>query len=1397
MTTFELIFGNYEEAKQLWTDLANALYDMFAESGNARNEMLQEWHDLGGRDSLINSFWNVFNALTDAIDTVKGAFREVFPAVTAEQLVSFTKKVENLTEKFKMNSAMSATLNDIFVNLFQTVRNLGGVFKNALDTVIELIKPIGDAFVSIFTPTNYGITFFISSISQLSNTLSTSTNHLKILTANFKLNEKTTANLQSTFKGLFAVMDIIGQAISAIVGCLKPLLGLLPSVGNRVLGVTDSVLGVTGSFGEWIAKMDETIRKNDTFKKAIEKVVIFIQGIPEKINAVFQGITGISLGDAFDSLKEKAAELLDKLKEVFNGFGTIDMGNFDSFVENVRNKFNPFASFLDGIKKFVTGVWSVLKKAAPALANIASAIGNAMGEIGDALTKAFADADFSDTTDIINGGVLVSLVLGINKFIGSLNSTSKEANGVFSNLNQVLGNASGVLNNVSGVLNSVKDSLKAWQEELKAKTLLKIAGAIAILTASVTVLSMIDTSRLITALQAMTTEFVALFASMSVFSDMTSGKNFRNMEKMAVVMISISAAVLILSLAMKKLSGLDWNGIAKGIVGVGSLSAILVASAKSLSKSSGKLITGSAGLIVFALAITILAKSVQKLGSLDTAALAKGLVGVGALCAELALTLKTTDFDNIGIRKGIGLIALSTAINVLASAVSKFAKLDADAMIRGLTGVGVVIVELAAFTETIGNAQNVTSTAIGMTILGAAMLIFAKAVESFGSLTNDQLASGLTAMGIALAEIAVALNVMPEDTMTIGVGLVLVGAALKIIASALIDISSLSVEDLAKSLTTMVIALAAVAIATNAMNDAVAGAGALLITSAALVIFANALTILGKMSLADVGTTLLALAGAFTVIGLAGLIIEPVISGILALAAAVTLLGVGVLACGAGLLFFSAGLAALAASGAAGLKILIAFIPEAAVKIGAGLATISVEFAKVITIIVAELVEGIVAFIVAIGEATPQIVTAVVQIVTAVLAALTEILPQLTALIVTVIDSLLSTLADHMPSIVESGWQIILSLLNGIKEHIGEVVTTFDDIIIEILNAIGEKLPDVVQAGVDLIVSFIDSLSQGIEDNSERVHEAFTNLFQSLLNAALEFWGIHSPSTVFSDIGTNLIEGLIQGIERMISKVKSKVTEVANTAITAIRNKADEFVTIGGTLMLKLKTGISNKISDVKTATVKIVTNALSGIRDKISDFTSVGKDLVAGLKSGIESAASSVSTAASNVASSALSSAKSILGINSPSREFAEIGRYTDEGFANGLLGYASKVTDASTNVGKSAINSMSDILSKLSDTLEFDMDSTPTIRPVLDLTNVKSGAKQINTLFSRTQAMKADVEMQQDSISENQNGNSGATTATYQFTQNNYSPKALSRSEIYRQTKRQFSAMKGLVNT
>lgn len=1253
----------------------------------------------------------LFNTIRERVNDVKKAlvFDEAIGNTKAlsKQFTDTVIKIANSATKYLSKLDVSKPF-EVFYNVLESIKNVMKGFGT-------ILKPIAQAFSDIFPPVTI-------------NTAVSFSEKLKDLTSKFKLNKKDADNLKSTFKGLFAVIDICKQAFAAIISAILPLTPTLGSVGS-------GILGVTGKIGEWLTSLDEAIKKNNAFTTAIQTVKDKVQAFKEFVSPVFE-VIGKAIRGGIDAIKEFA-------KTHFTAPST---SSLDKFTENIKTKFKPLEKIAEVAKKILGGIFLALKSAASILLKVGKSIGESLGDLGKSLSDTLVKGDFSGFLDLLNGGVLISIGAGITKFINSLTSTSEKAGGFFSS--------------IGGMFSSVKDTLTAYQKDIKANVITKIATAIAILTASMVVLSLIDSKKLSASLAALTGLFADLTISMGAFEKIMGSSGFDSMGKATSSMIKMSAAVLILSIAMKKLADIDEDALSNGLVAVMTLMGSLVASAIALSKWGGKIQTSATGMILFAAAINVLAIAVKKLGELDPMVMIQGLGGMGAVFAELVGFIKLIGEPKKVISTATGVTILASAMLIFKKAIEGFGSLDAMAMIQGLGGMGAVLAEMVGFIKLIGEPSKVVSTATGVTILAGAMLILEKAVDAFGSLDSMVMIQGLGGIGAVLAEVAGAMKLMPTTTPVIAAGMVLVGAALKIIASAMADFGSMSWEAMAKSLITLTASLVLIVGAVNLMKTALPGAAAMLVMAAALNMLTPALKAFGDMSLAEIGKSMLMLAGSFVVIGAAGVLLSPVVPSILGLAGAIALLGVGALACGAGVLAFSAGLAALSVSGAAAISTLILAI-EAIVGL--------------IPFIQSKIAEGIVSMITVIGNSAPKIAKAVVKIVKAVAKMLVEAVGPLAEALVSLLEQLLITISNHLPTILQTVMDILKEVLTAIRDNIGEIVTIVIDVILETLEAIANKLPDIIQTGIDIVVNLIDGLAQGLEDNAERLREAFLKLFKSVLETVLTFLGIHSPSTKFAGVGTNIILGLIKGIgdklknllakirevltkmvdtiknklsefftkgqEAMIklkdgiankiAEVKNKVGSVITGAVTAIKNKANEFKTKGQELITKLKTGISDKAKAIKNAAKNIISGAINTIKGKFEDFKNIGGHLIDGLKKGISNAASGVVDTVNNLAGSAVDIAKNVLGIHSPSTEFIEIGENVDKGFVVGIEKFAKYILSACKNVGKNAVGSMSDSLSGIADIFADDMDYEPVIRPVLDLTNIESGIKDLDGML------------------------------------------------------------------
>ena len=142
--------------------------------------------------------------------------------------------------------------------------------------------------------------------------------------------------------------------------------------------------------------------------------------------------------------------------------------------------------------------------------------------------------------------------------------------------------------------------------------------------------------------------------------------------------------------------------------------------------------------------------------------------------------------------------------------------------------------------------------------------------------------------------------------------------------------------------------------------------------------------------------------------------------------------------------------------------------------------------------------------------------------------------------------------------------------------------------------------------------------------------------------------------------------------------------------------------------------------------------------------------------KSGIKNAASKVAEAAKDVAKSAINATKKILDINSPSKVFRKIGGSIPEGFAQGIDRLGGLVSNSAANMGKNALSATSDAISRISNAIDSDMDTQPTIRPVLDLSDIKAGSGMIGDLlgYNHNVGLMANVNAISSSMNTNQNG-------------------------------------------
>lgn len=1103
--SMEYIFGNKDQAAELFTSISDGFNSIIGPSTEARNTMLKFWNEAGGRSEILKGLGNIMETIGKALGAVRDGFRDVFPPMTGKKLVEISKSFRKLTENFKMS-----------------------------DKVVDAIR--------------------------------------------------------NTFKGFFSILDFGINIVKNILNAFSPAFGIFSTLGELILSVTSTI-------GKLFSSINNAAKSSGIFTSFS--------------NTIKSGLEGI--GNLFDS----AVKGIDKFFEALTGMN--------------------FKPIFDTIGDIGSG--------------LGSGLSSIFGGIGEALSNVNINSVFAAFGTIAAGKGLVTI-----------KSISK-------NISDMFGSISEISSGLTDTLDAVRNSLEAYQHNLSAGTLIKLATAIGILSLSLLTLSTIEPESMQDALTGLTMLFMELIGGMALLLKVASSNNLKGFFAVSTGLLTLSAGIGILSLSLKSISSLNIDEIAKGVGGVAAMMMVLVAASRTITKDSKGIIKTSIGLVIFSTAIKVLGDSVKSIGSLDTSTIIKGLVGVGVLISELALLLKVNNLNKMSITSATGLMILGGALMILTDSIGELGSMNTDTLVKGLSAVGVALLELSTFTKLMGNSNNLLKTATSMMVLSGAMLVLSKSMNEFSGLSFGDIGRGLLAMGGALVVIGGAIRLMPKTAMiTISLGLTVLSGAMMIVSKAMESISSMSWEGIAKGLVTIAGAVTIFAIAMSSMTLALSGATAMLIVSGAMALFIPQLIALSKLNIQQIAIGLGGLAGVFLILGGAGLLLGPVLPVLFSLAGAIGVLSLSTLAAGAGVALFAASLGTLAAVSAGGgfaiielLRQLMGLLPQLGKKMA----------------------ESIISFITEIGNGIPKIVEAATNMITGIITAINESLPAIAEVSIKMIEVICTTIGESIPRLIDLGVELIMALIKGVSENIGAITAKAIDIIVEFVNTLSDNIGRIIDAGINLAVNLINGVANGIRNNSPRVTNAFLNLIGACIGAILGTVGR------FLSAGVRLVGELIRGIASGVGKAMS--------------------------------------------AGAQIVKSAITGAKNSISGMVSVGSNMISGFIRGVKNMAGKVVDAAKGVVKGAIDGAKKLLGIHSPSRVFAGIGKYTVMGFSKGISDNVKISNDSVTGMAKDAIDNMKTPLRRVGEILNGEINTTPVITPVVNLNNIKKGSKLINDMLDK----------------------------------------------------------------
>ena len=1063
---------------------------------------------------------------------------------------------------------------------------------------------------------------------------------------------------------MFKFWNENGGREEVIKGLTNVVTGLVNIVKSAAAGFREMVPAMTGEqlveLSKKFRKLTEDFKVSDTVLNAVKAVFKALGSVVKIVGESFEllgiilapltkGFTGLVdiVANLVGGFADLISNLVDGISElgVFNAIGTI----FTNVYENIKKVSDFISDFFKMIKKGVSEMnfSDTFKPITDAFGKVAEGFKDVLSGVGEVVGGINIDTILKTINTVLLGEGLRNL----KGLINSIGDTTESVGGFSEAVGEMIG--------------GVTDTLSEMQNTLKATTLMKIAGAISMLSLAFVVLASIDEQGMENALVGITGIATTLTLSLMSLLKVLNAGNIGSLFLLGGAIKGIAWAMLILSGAMKALSTISWEGIGKGLVSILGLTATLSGSLMLLSgKKIG--IGISTSMIALSTSIVILTQAVEQLAKIDTAGVVKGISAIGVLMGEMTLFMKLMDGVKMKPSSIVGVLSVSASVNLMALAVKQLSGIDVNSLVSGLSGLAVILSELAIFMRLVGNGSNIIQISVGMTILGGAMLIFNKSIEALGNMKPGDLVTGLLGLGGALLAIGVGMKAIPKNILMTSVGLNILSLAMGGISDVVKSLSGLSWNEVAVGLTALGGSLLVLAGGLKLMGGTLMGSAALGVAAVGLSLLVVQFKALSSLNLQQIGLGLLAMAGIFTVLGLAGLLLSPIIAPILGLAGAMLALSGSAALMAASLTLTGAGLGIIVAASLGIVEVLrqsTSVVPK---------------FVESIFTSITKVIEGFAGLGTTLQENGKVIIESLINA----FKDLSGYLPQILEVGVTFVITLVEGIVSQAGRLLEAGIKMVVTLAEGLASNISSIVESGVKIIVTFVECLASNLGMVIQAGIDLVVALVNGMADGLNNNGP----VLVNALKNLLNSMIQFGLLILSDAVgpFLKSGLELIKGLIQGIK--------------------------------------------DKMSDAKNAVKNVVDNAVKGASNLGKKLYSAGADLIRGFVNGIKSKVSSVIDSVTGVVNGAINKAKKLLGIHSPSRVFMGIGDFTVQGFSKGITKNAGKATRAMSTMTNDVIDTFRSSIGLLND---IGVDTNPVIKPVIDLTNIKSGGATINRML------------------------------------------------------------------
>ena len=759
MTTFDYIFGGYDKAKEIWTNLANDLWDVFAAPAQERNSVLKEWVELGGQTALWEGLTNIFKSLLSVIEAVREGFSEIFPAKTGQQLADLTFRFRDFSEKLIASEDTLAKVKEVASGLASIVK--------LLITPIKLVLGLVGKIITQAAPLTSYLLSFSATIGGLLTNLVKMVDESRVIEGIF-------ATLKSAVEAVGGAFMFLGD-----INNVTTSLAEIPPIGEQIAKVFDTI-GESGknAFGkasQWVSQLKSwATSAASTIGSFAKSIATTLKPIGDRIKSIFEGVT---LTDAIGTTL--LFGLYEQIKKIAKAFAAMKT-NWAGVAKALTNVLNTAGDTLKAFQNKVNA--EVLKSIAISIGILAASLFLISRVKPENMGKSLAAVAllFGELTAILGimsgkkmtagkaelltlSGALIGMSIAISILAGALAKLTESAKDTW-----VFAKATFAIIAILVALEKVGVALSTKVGEKQVMKLalvfLSLATAVRILASAFQAFDGISWAEFGMGIASLIIGIGAITGSIAVMKAVPG-----QLSSVASSLIAFGLALSALILPIKILGEMDTKDLQQGLITTAKLLVGVVASISGMSIAmkgfagisgkgmmaitQGSLAGLAKSLLALSISISLLVVPLRILGALPIKQIQQGLISIGLLMGGLTASLSIMGNNHVA-GTASGILAFALALNMLVIPIKAFSTLKLPAIGAGLLTLA------GAITIMLGSA-------FGLGILA----------KTFAGLEKSMLAFGLAALGVGAA--VAALSVLLGTLSAIGAaGVAAIAAAI-------------------------------------------------------------------------------------------------------------------------------------------------------------------------------------------------------------------------------------------------------------------------------------------------------------------------------------------------------------------------------------------------------------------------------------------------------------------------------------------------------------------------------------------------------------------------------------------------------------------------------------------